>query len=65
MIVIETHIETHIDHMYRFNVIFNAGHTECLSALSEPIHVVNVCLNVSLNDDHQMLKCQSLYPFML
>ena len=27
---------------------------------NEPIHVANVSLNVSLNDDHQMLKHQSL-----
>ena len=25
-------------------------------SLNEPIHVVNVSLNVSLDDDHQMLK---------
>ena len=42
--------------------------TQCESqyeSVSEPIHVVNVSLNVSLNDDHQMLKYQSFDPFML
>ena len=29
----------------------------------EPIHMVNVSLNMSLNDNHQMLKYQSLDPF--
>ena len=28
------------------------------------IHVINVSLNVSLNDDHQMLKYLSFNPFM-
>ena len=35
------------------------------SKVNEPIHVVNVSLNVSLNDDHQILKYQSLDPYML
>ena len=32
---------------------------------NEPIHVVNVSLNVSLNDYHQKLKYQSYDQFLL
>ena len=31
---------------------------------TEPLHVVNVSLNMSLNDDHQILKYQSFDPFI-
>ena len=35
------------------------------SGVIEPIHVVNVSLNVNLNDNHQMLKHQSFNPFVM
>ena len=34
-------------------------------SIIEPIHVVNMSVNMSLNDDHQILKYQLLELFIL
>ena len=52
----------------RRNYVFslhNIGQTDKFGCYIEPIDVINVSLNVSLNDNHQMLKYQSLDLFML